>query len=184
MQRFNNTYSNSVSPMTSRQQMMQNPGDWGAEISGSAAGMSMSQGYPEQRMGQGGMAPSNSAPMVAQGGGSTTLDMSNNQQEDVIMAPTTMEEVYKGSLKAMLRRNQGSYVVATFLVGTQSTVSWEGILYDVGNDYVTLYQQGRDRYVVCDIYSLKYIEFYDTRSREMCQEILRQNGWGETMPNG
>ena len=90
MQRFNNTYSNSVSPMTSRQQMMQNPGDWGAEISGSAAGMSMSQGYPEQRMGQGGMAPSNSAPMVAQGGGSTTLDMSNNQQEDVIMAPTTM----------------------------------------------------------------------------------------------
>ena len=74
--------------------------------------------------------------------------------------------------------------MATFLVGTQSTVSWEGILYDVGNDYVTLYQQGRDRYVVCDIYSLKYIEFYDTRSREMCQEILRQNGWGETMPNG
>ena len=39
----------------------------------------------------------------------------------------------------MLARNEGSYVVATFLVGTQGTVSWEGILYDVGNDFITIY---------------------------------------------
>ena len=71
------------------------------------------------------------------------------------------------------------FVVATFLVGTQSTTSWEGILYDVGNDYMTIYQEGRDRYIVSDIYSLKFIEFYDTRCRDICDEVLR-SGW---MPN-
>ena len=53
------------------------------------------------------------------------------------------------------------------------------ILYDVGNDYMTIYQEGRDRYIVSDIYSLKFIEFYDTRCRDICDEVLR-SGW---MPN-
>ncbi len=87
-----------------------------------------------------------------------------------------MEEAHNGSIKAMLARNEGNYVVATFLVGTQGTVSWEGILYDVGNDFITIYQPGRERYIVTDIYALKYIEFYDTRRREMCEAMLKQNG--------
>ena len=80
------------------------------------------------------------------------------------------------ALRPMLRY-VGNYVVATFLVGTQNTVAWEGILYDVGNDYVTIYQEGRDRYIVSDIYSLKFIEFYDTRCREMCHEMLQNGQW-------
>ena len=105
------------------------------------------------------------------------LDMSNNLPNEVIESPTTMNEAYLGSLKSMLMRNKGNYIVATFLVGTQNTVSWDGILYDVGNDYVTIYQPGRDRYIVNDIYSLKYMEFYDTRRQDMCNEILRNNNW-------
>lgn len=97
--------------------------------------------------------------------------------DEVIEAPTTVDEAYRGSLKAMLARYVGSYVVATFLVGTQGTVSWEGTLFDVGNDFVTIYQQPRDRYIVSDIYSLKYIEFYDTRRRELCESLIQQNGW-------
>lgn len=97
--------------------------------------------------------------------------------DEVIEAPTTVDEAYRGSLKAMLARYIGSYVVATFLVGTQGTVSWEGTLFDVGNDFVTIYQQPRDRYIVSDIYSLKYIEFYDTRRRELCEALIQQNGW-------
>lgn len=77
----------------------------------------------------------------------------------------------------MLNRYIGAYVVATFLVGTQGTVSWEGVLFDVGNDFVTIYQEARDRYIVTDIYSLRYIEFYDTRRREMCEVLLRNQGW-------
>lgn len=98
--------------------------------------------------------------------------------DEVIEAPTTVDEAYRGSLKAMLNRYVGSYVVATFLIGTQGTVSWEGTLFDVGNDFVTIYQEPRDRYIVSDIYSLKYIEFYDTKRRELCEALIRQNGWG------
>ena len=105
-----------------------------------------------------------------------TLDLRNNLPSEVITDPVSVEEAYRGSLKAMLQKYVGNYVVATFLVGTQNTTSWEGILYDVGNDYMTIYQEGRDRYIVSDIYSLKFIEFYDTRCRDICDEVLR-SGW-------
>ena len=88
------------------------------------------------------------APAGQMGGG---LQMQNNLPTEVIESPTTVNEAYLGSLKATLLRNRGNFIVATFLIGTQNTVSWEGILYEVGNDYVTIYQPGRDRYVVCDM---------------------------------
>ena len=101
-------------------------------------------------------------------------DIENNMPDDEIEAPTTMDEVYRGSMKALLLRNVGNYVVATFLIGTQTTVSWEGILYDVGNDYLAIYQSGRDQYIVSDLYSLKYVEFYDTRRRALCDSLLTE----------
>ena len=106
--------------------------------------------------------------------------MRTDLPEDTIQNPLTVEEAHKGSIKGMLARNEGNYVVATFLMGTQGTVSWEGILYDVGNDFITIYQPGRERYIVIDIYALKYIEFYDTRRREQCEAMLKQNGlWNQ-----
>jgi len=111
--------------------------------------------------------------MTAPGG----LQMRNNLPAEVVESPTSTQEAYLGSLKAMLQRNKGNYIVATFLVGTQGTVSWEGILYDVGNDYVTIYQEGRDRYIVCDIYSLRYMEFYDVRRRELCDRLIATQNW-------
>ena len=110
----------------------------------------------------------------------TRMDLRNHLPSEVINSPISTEEAYRGSLKAMLAKYVGTYVVASFLVGTQNTVSWEGILYDVGNDYVTIYQAGRDRYIVSDIYSLKFIEFYDTTRRELCNSIIRDN-WQGTM---
>ena len=104
-------------------------------------------------------------------------DMGNNLPEEVIQAPTSVGEAYLGSWKALLSRYEGSYVVATFLVGTQNTVSWEGILFDVGNDYLTIYQEARDRYIVSDYYSLKFVEFYDIQRRQRCAELLREDGW-------
>ena len=101
-------------------------------------------------------------------------EIENNLPDDMIEAPTTLEEVYRGSIKSLLLRNLGNYVVATFLIGTQGTVSWEGVLYDVGNDYVAIYQSGRDQYIVCDLYSLKYVEFYDTQRRALCDAVLAE----------
>lgn len=113
---------------------------------------------------------------MSQGNRSSGLSMRNDLPAEVVESPTSMGEAYMGSLKAMLNRNKGNYIVATFLIGTQNLSSWEGVLYDVGNDYVTIYQPGRDRYVVIDVYSLKYIEFYDTRRQQLCDQMLRERG--------
>ena len=138
--------------------------DWSHEIS--PVRPAVPAAAPAQRP-AGGTVPAVSSPQ---------LDMKNDLPTEVIDAPTTVGEAEAGSWKAMLSRNLGNFVVATFLIGTQGTVAWEGILYDVGNNYLTIYQAGRDRYIVCDIYSLKYIEFYDTSRRQMCDELLRQQG--------
>ena len=105
-------------------------------------------------------------------------DMKNNMSMEAINAPSSREEAYLGSWKAMLSRYVGSYVVATFLVGTQNTVAWEGILFDVGNDYITIYQEARDRYIVTDYYSLKFVEFYDVQRRQECNRLLAEQGYG------
>lgn len=108
---------------------------------------------------------------------SSSPDMLNRLPADVIDSPTTSLEAYRGSLNAMLSQNIGNYIVASFLVGTQGLVTWEGVLYEVGNNYLTIYQASRDRYIVADIYSLKFIEFYDTQRRELCDRILRGDDW-------
>lgn len=105
------------------------------------------------------------------------MEFRNGLPVESITAPVSTEEVYRGSMKAMLAKYVGTYIVASFLVGTQSTVDWEGVLFDVGNDYLTIYQPGRDRYIVGDIYSLKFVEFYDTQRREMCDALLEENGY-------
>lgn len=169
MQRFQNTYTGAGAPRPG--------GDWQAEITGSGTpepaappvGSPVWQATPETAYvtTPGGQL----VPMGAMPGMRTDLP------EEVIQSPLSAEEAHKGSLKAMLARNVGNYVVATFLVGTQGTVSWEGVLHDVGNDFITIYQPGRERYIVIDIYSLKYIEFYDTRRRAQCEAMLHQDGW-------
>jgi len=108
------------------------------------------------------------------------LNMQNTVSDDTIEMPLSTSEAYLGSLKNMLLRNRGNYIVATFLIGTQSTVSFEGVLYEVGNDFITIYQEGRDRYIVVDMYSLKYMEFYDTRQERLCRAMLQQDGTWQT----
>jgi len=114
-------------------------------------------------------------PAPSEFGTGAAPDMMSHQPTEVIEAPATMNEAYLGSLKAMLLRNRGNLVTATFLIGTQGTMAWEGILYEVGNDYIVISQPGRGRYIACDIYALKYIEVYDVRQREMFLDFLRNN---------
>ena len=164
MQRLPNTYASTMpQPMEQSRQRMN--GDWSGEISR----MPM-EPIRQATVGQDGVSgPRGSVPELE--------DMSNNLPVEVITAPTSVQEAYMGSWKALLSRYEGSYVVATFLVGTQNTISWEGILFDVGNDYLTIYQESRDRYIVSDYYSLKFIEFYDIQRRRRCAELLREDGW-------
>ena len=103
-----------------------------------------------------------SASRTTQQGGA--LDMKNPLSQEAMESPMSNAEVYQGSLKNLLSRNLGYYVVAIFQVGTQGTVSVPGILYTVGNDYIILYQPAEDRYVMGDLYALKFVEFHETQS--------------------
>lgn len=79
-------------------------------------------------------------------------------------SPTTNAEAYQGSLKSLLSRNVGYFIVATFLIGSEDTVVWQGILHTVGNDYLVIYQPDYNRYISADLYSLKFVEFHNTQS--------------------
>lgn len=88
-------------------------------------------------------------------------DLSPNSSGD--MPPDSNEEVYRGSLNYNLRTNIGTYVVIEFLIGTSNLVVKEGILYSVGVNYITLYNNVENYYTLCDFYSIKFVTFYDPR---------------------
>lgn len=173
MQRLQNTYEPASMPRMMDRDRQQDRMDWSGEISRE----STEPRYPVTA-GRGTMTGTMNRGTSMTGSNPPELsDMGNELPIEVIEAPTSREEAYQGSWKALLSRYEGSYVVATFLVGTQNTVSWEGILFDVGNDYLTIYQESRDRYIVSDYYSLKFVEFYDIQRRRRCAELLREDGW-------
>lgn len=108
------------------------------------------------------------------------LQMESGLDLDALDGPFTNAEMAKASLKGLLMRNLGFYIVAGFLVGTQAPVSWEGILYSVGNDYIVIYQPDVDRYITGDLYSLKFVEFHNTKNMTPWAGYRRReahNGW-------
>lgn len=107
---------------------------------------------------------------------SDQLDMHSGLDLDALDGPFTNADLAKSSLKGLLVRNIGFYIVAGFLVGTQSPVSWEGILYSVGNDYIVIYQPDVDRYITGDLYSLKFVEFHNTKNSTPWAGYRRREG--------
>ncbi|MBR5236811.1 MAG: hypothetical protein IKW06_05540 [Clostridia bacterium] len=83
--------------------------------------------------------------------------------------PQNNEEVYQGSFQAVLANNLGYYVTIDFLIGTTEITSKSGILYAVGNNFVTLYEPDSNQYIVCDLFSVKFVTFFrsDPRSQQM-----------------
>ena len=58
----------------------------------------------------------------------------------------------------------GYYVTCDFLIGTQIIETRDGILAKVGTNFLTLYQPDLERYIVCDLYALKFITIYNSTS--------------------
>ncbi|MBE7048515.1 MAG: hypothetical protein E7393_03995 [Ruminococcaceae bacterium] len=87
------------------------------------------------------------------------------EPQNVVGNPQNNEEVYLGSFQAVLANNLGYYVVIDFLIGTTELTSRAGILYAVGNNFVTLYEPDTNQYIVCDLYSVKFVTFYRTDPR-------------------
>lgn len=86
-----------------------------------------------------------------------------NQNNDQFSAPPQQSfnsPDMEGSVQKVLTNNIGQYVVIEFLIGTQSIVRKQGILYLVGTSYVVLYDDVINNYIVCDLYSIKFTYFY------------------------
>lgn len=109
--------------------------------------------------------------------GTTVLDMNHGLSEQVIGSPQSSDESYLGSLKAILSQNIGNHIVASFLMGSQNMTSWEGILHEVGNNYLTIYQPDKGRYVIGDFYSLKFAEFYEPSRSDAYIRQSQVAGW-------
>lgn len=64
-------------------------------------------------------------------------------------------------MSEQLQTSIGYYVSCDFLIGTQLIETRDGILAKVGTNFLTLYQPNLERYIVCDLYSLKFITIYN-----------------------
>ena len=97
--------------------------------------------------------------------GANHLNMRHGLSSDVIGSPISVEEAFEGSMRGMLSREIGAYIAATFLMGNGELVRWEGRLYEVGNNYIVIYQQEVGRYVRGDSNSLRFVEFSESGNR-------------------
>ena len=82
--------------------------------------------------------------------------------------PANASEAYQASLRSLLNRNVGYFVVATFQIGPQQSVTWQGILHTVGSDYIVLFQPDYERYISGDLYSLKFVQFHNVKGVPYC----------------
>lgn len=107
-----------------------------------------------------------------QGGPGWGMTQSQRMTNPVDMAathsPADSDQAYQASLRSLLARNVGYFVVCTFQIGSQQAVTWQGILHTVGSDYLVLYQPDQNKYVSCDFYALKFVQFHDTRNVPYC----------------
>lgn len=94
--------------------------------------------------------------------------MRNPLDMEATHMPADSREAYLASMRSLLNRNVGYFVVCTFQIGAQPPVTWQGILHTVGSDYLVLYQPDYERYVSCDLYSLKFTQFHNMRGVPYC----------------
>ena len=85
---------------------------------------------------------------------------SGGQFQSPTVQPTFDSEEMRGSMQQILAENVGEYVVIEFLIGTERLMRKQGLLYFVGRSYVTLYDDTVRNYIVCDLFSIKFVYFY------------------------
>lgn len=85
---------------------------------------------------------------------------SGGQFKSPLVQPNFNTEEMRGSMQQILAENVGEYVVMEFLIGTERLMRKQGLLYFVGRSYVTLYDDSIRNYIVCDLFSIKFVYFY------------------------
>lgn len=66
---------------------------------------------------------------------------------------------FQGSMQQVLQENIGNYVLVDFLIGSEVLTTKQGILYNVASQFLVLYDDVNFNYIVCDIFSVKFVTF-------------------------
>lgn len=70
-------------------------------------------------------------------------------------------DAYQGSIQQIMRDNIGQYMDVEFLIGTNGLTTRSGQLTNVGVSYIVLYDRTKERYMICDLYSVKFVTIYE-----------------------
>ncbi len=93
----------------------------------------------------------------------SNLHSANGANPPEFTTPPQMDfnsEEMRGSMQKILSENIGEYVLIEFLIGTEMIMRKQGLLYFVGTSYVTLYDDTFNNFIICDIFSIKFVYFY------------------------
>lgn len=95
-------------------------------------------------------------------------------QTNIATSPTTSDsQVSVENYQEMMSQLIGSYIITELLIGVDRLVLRQGYLTAVGPSYYILYDPEPNSNTVCDIYSLKFITFFESRERPTTEEFNR-----------
>lgn len=86
-------------------------------------------------------------------------EMNTNPDFQVPATQDFNTESFAGSMQQVLQDNIGKYVIVEFFMGTNTLQQKEGYLYDVASQYIVLFDEINLHYVVCDVFSIKFVTF-------------------------
>lgn len=75
-----------------------------------------------------------------------------------VSGPPAAGEV--GYIQEYLARNIGRYVKIEFLIGTNMLVDREGVIREVGTNYVVIQEPETDDLLMADLYAVKFVRTY------------------------
>lgn len=95
-------------------------------------------------------------------------------QTNVATSPSSPDsQVSVENYQEMMSQLIGSYIITELLIGVDRLVLRQGYLTAVGPSYYILYDPEPNSNTVCDIYSLKFITFFESRERPTTEEFNR-----------
>ncbi|MDO4565460.1 MAG: hypothetical protein Q4C04_07600 [Clostridia bacterium] len=86
--------------------------------------------------------------------------------------PTRIGTVNSATYQEFLANIIGYYIICEFLIGVDRLVLRQGELIDVGESYFTLYDPVQLAYTVCDLYSLKFVTYFNEGLRPTSTEFV------------
>lgn len=89
---------------------------------------------------------------------------------------------FQGSMQQVLSENLGSYVVVDFVIGTSNLVTRQGVLHYVGAQFLVLYDDIYLSYIVCDMFSIKFVTFLMPGCRSADTVLLAPHASGTAAP--